>query len=253
MEIRLRTHEEFRADLVTIEIKGTGAEVREHLFTSDDVAHYQSTEAALVADPLRRRIAELERTLAGAIDRESKLEEKVRGYDTDRHTERDRADRERQRASELKDRLSSSEERVKELEDELGHRERAQDRMDQRMKTTGAETARKLAESRDLLAFKNRVLNDKDDELRIVRGRAQKAEADRDLAVKRVVELEADLHRSEQSVRARDNLLGVATRKIEQARDLLGHDQVTQTRDKIVTTSGVYLADVIGQALDTLA
>jgi hypothetical protein len=69
-----------------------------NLYTDEEVAALQSSEAELVAGPLRRRIAELERTLAGAIDREAKLEEKVRGYDLDRHTEWDRADRERQRA-----------------------------------------------------------------------------------------------------------------------------------------------------------
>lgn len=234
-----------RTVVVTIEVTGTGAEVRE-MAESNYPSELDWTAVRAERDTLRqvvsrreRRIAELERTLAGAIDREAKLDEelvkaenKIRGYDTDRHTERDRADRERQRASELKDRLSSSEERVKELEDDLGHRDRARDELNRRMLVNGQETARKLAQSQDL---------------------ATRAGADRDLAVKRAVELEADLHRSEQSVRARDNLLGAATLKIEQARDLLGHDQVTQTRDKIVTTSGVYLADVIGQALDTLA
>jgi DNA repair exonuclease SbcCD ATPase subunit len=95
-----------------------------NLFTSDEVAHYQSTEAALVADPLRRRIAELERVLAREVNRNTDLEAQVeeadrritaltgqvKGYDHDRHTEKERADRERRRASELKDRVPSIEE-----------------------------------------------------------------------------------------------------------------------------------------------
>jgi chromosome segregation ATPase len=106
MEIKIRTHEEFRADRVTIEITGTGAEVRDlvdseastklpsrNLYTDEEVAALQASEAELVAGPLRARINELERELtrrAGIIKR---LENKVEGYDTDRHTERDRADR----------------------------------------------------------------------------------------------------------------------------------------------------------------
>jgi chromosome segregation ATPase len=106
MELKIRTHEEFRADRVTIEITGTGAEVRDlvdseastklpsrNLYTDEEVAALQASEAELVAGPLRARINELERELtrrAGIIKR---LENKVEGYDTDRHTERDRADR----------------------------------------------------------------------------------------------------------------------------------------------------------------
>jgi hypothetical protein len=67
MEIRLKTAEEFRSAHVTIEIRATpeeAIEVSQRLFTSDEVGHYQATEAELVATPLRQRIAELEKTLA---------------------------------------------------------------------------------------------------------------------------------------------------------------------------------------------
>lgn len=131
MEIRVKTIDEFRSERVTIEVApGQRAEIeivdgevskREHLFTSDEVAHYQSTEAELVAGPLRRRIAELEEMLVkekvranslarqvqdydtdrGRLEGElirrasviKKLENRVEAYDTDRDTERDRADR----------------------------------------------------------------------------------------------------------------------------------------------------------------
>lgn len=241
MEIRIRTHEELRTDRVTIEITGTGAEVTEfaeaklpsrNLYTDDEVATLQASEAELVSGPLRRRIAELERTLAASVKRETDLEHKVQGYDHDRHTERDRADRERQRASELKDRLSSSEERVKELEDELGHRDRARDELNRRMLVNGQETARKLAQSQDL---------------------ATRAETDRDLAVKRVKELEADLLRSERSVRARDNLLGAATLKIEQAQKILHNPELEEVLGRIAMRGITVIETAIRDASNTLA
>jgi hypothetical protein len=67
MEMMIKTAEEFHSAHVTIEIRATpeeATEVSQRLFTADEVGHYQATEAELVAAPLRRRIAELERTLA---------------------------------------------------------------------------------------------------------------------------------------------------------------------------------------------
>lgn len=100
MEIRIRTHEELRTDRVTIEITGTGAEVREvaklpsrNLYTDEEVATLQASEAELVAGPLQARINELEDKLVEAVNRNHALQRQVHGYDSDRHTERDRADR----------------------------------------------------------------------------------------------------------------------------------------------------------------
>lgn len=254
MEIRIKTHEEFQANHLTIEITGTDAEVRQVADGHGPGGVWEKYQKAT------SRIAELEHTLAGAINRESRLEEKlnatknrvetvtghrtqaenkvrdleqkVQSYDTDRHTERDRADRERQRASELKDRLSSSEERVKELEDRLGHRDRARDELNRRMLMNGRETARKLAQSQDL---------------------ATRAGADRDLAVKRVKELEDDLHRSEQSVRARDNLLGAATLKIEQAQEILHNPELEEVLERTAMRGITIIETAIRDASNTLA
>lgn len=81
MEIRIRTHEELRTDRVTIEITGTGAEVTEFaeakLYTDGEVANLQASEAELVAGPLRRRIAELERALAKETKRAEEAESKL--------------------------------------------------------------------------------------------------------------------------------------------------------------------------------
>lgn len=96
----------------------------QRLYTAAEVGDAQASEAELVAKPLRRRIGELERVLAQEVNRNTDLEAQVedadrrinaltgqvREYDHDRHTEKQRADRERQRASELKDRLSSAQE-----------------------------------------------------------------------------------------------------------------------------------------------
>lgn len=80
MEIKIRTYEEFRADRVTIEITGTGAEVREM------VDREESTEVAKNEEYHLARISELEEKLARA-------EAKVHAFNLDRHTEQERADR----------------------------------------------------------------------------------------------------------------------------------------------------------------
>lgn len=275
MEIRIKTHEELRADCVTIEITGTGAEVTEfaetrlpsrNLYTDDEVAALQASEAELVAGPLRHRIAELERMLAGAIDREAGLEEgwaadhkeivalreKVHAFNLDRKTERDRADRERQRASELKDRLSSSEGLVQE------ERTRGNNLAERLAKAEKA-----LAESRELVAFKNRILNDKDDELREVRGHA-------DQLKKRAEDAESKLMAGHvctaacsenqhvafvgrKALTEMENQVAELTRQIDNARVILADPQLEDARKSIVTRNTIALDKAIGKALDALA
>lgn len=115
MEIRIKTYEEFRSERVTVQVApGQRAEIeivdgevskREHLFTSDEVAHYQSTEAELVAGPLQARINDLEDKLVKATI-------KVQGYDHDRHTERDRADRLKVERDQLKAKVAELENKL---------------------------------------------------------------------------------------------------------------------------------------------
>lgn len=252
MEIRIRTHEELRTDRVTIEITGTGAEVREvaedweaKLYTDGEVANLQASEAELVAGPLRRRIAELERTLAASVKRETDLEVQVQSYDHDRHTERDRADK----------------------------------------------AVKALAESRELVAFKNGILNDKDDELREVRGHADRItrehghcagklelrEKDADTFRRQRNELEARVKDLEsklmeghvctggcsgnqhvafvgrQALARMENQVAELTRRIDNARVLLVDSQVKVAQDKAVTKAAVTMAEAIGKVLDTLA
>jgi hypothetical protein len=57
MEITVRTAEEIAADRVTIEVNGA------RLYTAAEVGDAQASEAELVAEPLRRRIVELETAL----------------------------------------------------------------------------------------------------------------------------------------------------------------------------------------------
>lgn len=57
---------------------------------------------------------------------------------------------------------------------------------------------------------------------------------------------------SQQSIAARDNLLRAATTKIEVVRSILAAPKVTKTRDEIVTSKGVILADAISNALAAL-
>jgi hypothetical protein len=71
------------------------------LYTAAEVGDAQASEAELVAAPLRRRIGELEAGLT-EIDKEAdRLRGVVIGYDLDRHTERERADKAQARVREL--------------------------------------------------------------------------------------------------------------------------------------------------------
>lgn len=77
------------------EIEEKLAGLGERLYTAAEVGDLQASEAELVAAPLRRRVAELERENADADRRINALTGQVQGYDHDRHTERDRADQNR--------------------------------------------------------------------------------------------------------------------------------------------------------------
>lgn len=148
MEIRVKTHEEFQRDRVTIEITGTGAEVREM------VSDAQAAEAVSAVGHKAMEDASLREELARRAGIIKRLENKVDGYDTDRHTERDRADRERKRASELKDRLSSSDERVRELTDKLTYLEDLGEQLTEAENQVAA-LKRRIDNARTLLASGN--------------------------------------------------------------------------------------------------
>lgn len=261
MEIRIRTHEELRTDRVTIEITGTGAEVREvaedweaKLYTDGEVANLQASEAELVAGPLRRRIAELERALAASVKRETDLETQVQGYDRDRHTERDRADRERQRASELKDRLSSSEELVQEerirgnnLAERLARAEKA------------------LAESRELVAFKDTVIQSTNEDFtaeleRSAHFRKRAEEAESKLIEGHVCTggCSGNQHVAfvgRQALTRMENQVAELTRRIDNARVILSEPKVTGALNRVVRDQheSSVMALAIEKALDTLA
>lgn len=224
MEIRVRTYDEISSERVSIavspgqriEIELADTSLSSRLYTAAEVGDAQASEAELVATPLRRRIAELERTLAQEVNRntdlEAELEKATRGHvctdsckpnahvafigrqrlaeleteladETERANKaEERADQERRRASELKDRASS-------VEEELEAAERYQ-----------AERAQ---------------------------------EARRSLA-------------------ARDHLLSAATTRINAVREILLATAVSRARDEIVTSKGAILADAIGNALHAL-
>lgn len=114
MEIRIRTHEELRADRVTVEITGTGAEVTEfaetrlpsrNLYTDEEVANLQASEAELVADPLRRRIAELERTLAESRELVAFKDTVIQSTNKDFTAELERSAHFRRRAEDAENKL----------------------------------------------------------------------------------------------------------------------------------------------------
>ena len=233
MEIRIRTHEELRTDRVTIEITGTGAEVAEfaeaklpsrNLYTDEEVAALQASEAELVAGPLRRRIAELERTLAGVIDREAKLDEeltrragivkrlenKVEAYDTDRRTERDRADRITREHQACAGKLD--------------------------LREKDADTFRRQRNE-----LEARV---KDLESKLMEGHVCTGGCSENSHVAFV---------GRQAMVRMENQVAELTRRIDNARVLLVDSQVKVAQDKAVTKAAVTMAEAIGKVLDTLA
>jgi hypothetical protein len=224
MEIRLKTAEEFRDAHVTIEIRATPEEawrLSDRLYTAEEVGDLQASEAELVAAPLRRRIAELEKSLAESrelvefktrvaddIDadraklhgqvREWKL--KAQGWDHDRHTERDRADQNKAWAERAELRLA---------QDAEAH----------------AKALDEVKRDRDL--------------------RLEELEAAERYQCER-----AEEHR--RSIAARDQLLSAATTRVKAAVEILSRPAVVGARNEIVTTKGAILADAIGNALAAL-
>jgi hypothetical protein len=70
MIIEIKTIQEFHDAHVTIKITVDGqaeaAAIAQQLYTAEQVGDYQASEAELVAAPLRRQVAELERDAAYA-------------------------------------------------------------------------------------------------------------------------------------------------------------------------------------------
>jgi hypothetical protein len=105
MEIRIRTADEFHADHVTIEIRGSQQEAEEVSRRLTGGSEHALYSAALDAErelvQARRQIEELERQLATAQQAREIETRRAQEYDLDRHTERDRADRAQAREKEL--------------------------------------------------------------------------------------------------------------------------------------------------------
>jgi chromosome segregation ATPase len=111
------------------------------LFTSDEVGNYQASEAELVAAPLRNRIvelermlvrkssgtAELERALAQEVNRNTDLENRIKGYDHDRHIEKKRADEAESRVESLTGQLSVAQEKARRRNDQYDRTIKARD------------------------------------------------------------------------------------------------------------------------------
>lgn len=254
MEIRVKTAEEFRAAHVIIEIKAAdqAEAVVERLYTDDEADDNRAQaaedwEAKLYADaevtgPLNKRIEDLEGKLIRERIRNLELERKAQGYDTDRHTEQDRADRERKRASELKDRLSGSEEKVAELEAELERqvgtltqeRDNALERVGELEKGRQADHREIVELRRQRDKFKSRLMD----------GHVCTAGCTGDQHVAFV---------GRKALTEAENQVADLTRRIDNARALLTTTAVAEARTNIVTTKGTVLADAISKALDTLA
>src|ERR1044072_7694617 len=111
MKIVTKTAEEFWRDKVSIQISGTADEVQtvgQHLVRGRQVSYW-----ADACEKAENRVRELEQDLATSqqareieTKRANDADEKLALYDVDRHTERDRADRNARRISELETSLA---------------------------------------------------------------------------------------------------------------------------------------------------
>src|SRR5688572_14213 len=269
MEIKIRTHEEFRADRVTIEITGTNAEVRR--YTDGEVANLQASEAELVAQPLRDRIAELEEArelaesgypseldwaavraerdtlrekLARRENEINQLKGQIAGYDHDRRTERDRADRITREHEACAGKLD-----LREKDADTFRRQRNE--LETQVKELEAKVKgldRTLAESRDLVAFRDKQARASERRIFQLETRAKELEEGRAADHREIVALRGKLSEAE-------NEVSELARRIDNARVILSDPQVTGALNRAVRDqheSGL-MAQAIEKALDTLA
>jgi chromosome segregation ATPase len=265
MEIRIRTAEEFRAAHMTIEITGTGAEVRE-LAESNYPSELDWAAVRAERDTLWETLARREKEI-------DQLKGQIAGYDHDRHTERDRADRERQRASELKDRLSSSEERVAGLESELANAQTQRDSLVAERERSAdnhnaladrvRELGRSLASSRELVAFKDDVIANIQKDLEAVQEVADREKRRADAAelkfsashvcVGLCTENNHVSSLGRETLMKAENKVAELTRRIDNARVLLSSPEVKQAQGVDCTRTGTTMSAAIIKALETLA
>ncbi|AAT36802.1 Pas54 [Actinoplanes phage phiAsp2] len=120
-----------------------------------------------------------------------------------------------------------------------------------------------LAESRELVQFKEKVADEIDQEAERLRSKVREYDRDRKTERDRADRMTAQANRMEtdraeleaehrRSLAARDRLLETATRKASAARDFLSTNTVAEARENIVTSRGAVLADAIGMALRVL-
>jgi chromosome segregation ATPase len=234
MEIRIKTAEEFQAAHVTIEIKAA------------DQAEAGTVVEKLIDDegagPLQARINDLEDRLVKECIRASSLQRQVKAYDTDRHTERDRADRVTQEHSACAGKLALREKDANTFQ-------RQRDQLEIKVAELEAERERS-ADNHNALA--NRVTELEADLVR-VRDDRQMVLTQRDKALTRVGELDRELRMAQQSIEARDRLLGTATTKIENARGILSNPEVTRVCERIASRGITFLSREISKAIDALA
>jgi hypothetical protein len=186
------------------------------------------------------------------VSRIVELEEKVRGYDEDRHTERDRADFLERGKADLIRMAAQSDNQVKELERLLAKEVQRADE---------AET--RLTQSRELVDFKNRILNDRDNDLAAVRDVANREK-------RRADEAEAKLMKGHvctggcsenrhvafvgrQALEKLENQVAELTSRIDNTRVILSTPEVKQAQGMDCTRLGTTMSAAIIKALETLA
>lgn len=159
----LETPEETQVTITLDGEESTLLAPAERLYTSEEVGHYQATEAELVAAPLRREVASLERhrenlvtELDAALIRIGELDHKVRLYDQDRKTERDRADQNRAWAERAELRAEKAEITLTESRELVAFKTRVADEIDQEADRL-RDKVRELAQGKDA---RDRLLHD---------------------------------------------------------------------------------------------
>lgn len=209
MEIRIRTADEIAADRVTVEVNGA------RLYTADEVGDAQAGEAELVATPLRRRIAELQRKLTREVDRADRLENLA----TEMEDRAEKAERVKSRFNRDRVRTVRAEEMAAQMKNRAERAERELAEMKSRVVTSldngwywGKDTLYTREVVRDLQA------NEVDLVVTPLKRRVDELEAALALRADVIAELRVQAERAENRVRVTTEKLDKALQELDEQR-----------------------------------
>jgi myosin heavy subunit len=256
MEIKIKTAAEFHDSHVRIEIVVDGQaeveEVHRRLYTAAEVGQAQVSEAELVAAPLRRRIAELERELAsadqGAGRRIAELQARLaESADVATQPVRTWGDLRENPDRMIVDWSGDQEARVRELEAELARVRTEMEAQDEDHRELYAALQAKLREQVQSIQARDRLLAAATEEASQVHQRVIELEAELEAQRERADDNRAWAERAEARLAARAMDLGATQHDLEEA-----HKEIERRKDQLGRISSAVHGPSIHRALQTL-